>query len=88
MPRRWAKRVNLLSESTAVTVSGRARELQQSGVKVVNLGGGKPDFNTPLHIGEAAVNAINPGFTHYVANKRIHHSSERPLRPNFGATIT
>ena len=71
MLNRWAKKINSLSESMTVAVSDRARELQQSGVKVVNLGGGDPDFNTPPHIVEAAFDAINKGFTHYVASKGI-----------------
>jgi len=71
MPGRWAKKIDLLSESMTVAVSDRARELQQRGVKVVNLGGGDPDFNTPPHIVEAAVTAMNQGLTHYVASKGI-----------------
>ena len=71
MPSEWTKKVNLLSESATVAISDRARELQQSGVKVVNLGGGDPDFRTPSHIAEAGVNAINQDFTHYVSSKGI-----------------
>jgi aspartate aminotransferase len=38
---------------------------------VVNLGGGDPDFDTPLHIVDAATEAIRRGLTHYVASKGI-----------------
>ena len=71
MQGRWALKIDSLSESMTVAVSDRARELQQRGVKVVNLGGGDPDFNTPPHIVEAAVTAMNQGLTHYVASKGI-----------------
>ena len=71
MVKRWAQKIDSLSESMTVAVSDRARELQQRGVKVVNLGGGDPDFNTPPHIVEAAVKAMNQGLTHYVASKGI-----------------
>jgi len=71
MAKRWAQKIDSLSESMTVAVSDRARELQQKGVKVVNLGGGDPDFDTPPHIVEAAVAAINQGLTHYVASKGI-----------------
>lgn len=71
MAKRWAKKIDSLSESMTVAVSDRARELQQKGVKVVNLGGGDPDFDTPPHIVEAAVAAIDKGLTHYVASKGI-----------------
>lgn len=71
MKLRWAKKIDALSESVTVAVSDRARELQQKGVPVVNLGGGDPDFNTPPHIAEAATDAIRKGLTHYVASKGI-----------------
>jgi aspartate aminotransferase len=71
MAKSWAKKIDSLSESMTVAVSDRARELQQRGVKVVNLGGGDPDFDTPHHIVEAAVAAIDKGLTHYVASKGI-----------------
>jgi aspartate aminotransferase len=71
MAKRWAQKIDSLSESMTVAVSDRARELQQKGVKVVNLGGGDPDFDTPPHIVEAAVAAIHNGLTHYVASKGI-----------------
>jgi aspartate aminotransferase len=67
----WARKIDVLSESMTVAVSDRARELQQSGVRVVNLGGGDPDFDTPAHIVAAAGEAIRKGFTHYVASKGI-----------------
>ncbi|MCU0591162.1 MAG: aspartate aminotransferase, partial [Desulfobacterales bacterium] len=63
MRRHWAQKIDALSESMTVAVSDRARELQQNGVQVVNLGGGDPDFNTPAHIAEAATEAIRKGLT-------------------------
>jgi aspartate aminotransferase len=71
MAKSWAKKIDSLSESMTVAVSDRARELQQRGVQVVNLGGGDPDFDTPPHIVAAAVAAIDKGLTHYVASKGI-----------------
>jgi aspartate aminotransferase len=68
---RWARKIDALSESMTVAVSDRARELQQQGARVVNLGGGDPDFDTPPHIVAAAADAINKGFTHYVASRGI-----------------
>ena len=43
----------------------RARELRASGVDVITLGAGEPDFDTPEHIKQAAVNAIAAGDTKY-----------------------
>jgi aspartate aminotransferase len=68
---RWAQKIDSLSESMTVAISDRARELQQRGVPVVNLGSGDPDFDTPAHIVAAAGQAIQRGLTHYVASKGI-----------------
>jgi aspartate aminotransferase len=68
---RWARKIDALSESMTVAVSDRARELQRQGARVVNLGGGDPDFDTPPHIVAAAAAAIAKGFTHYVASRGI-----------------
>jgi len=61
--------VSALRESATVAVSDRARQLQQEGVDIVNLGGGDPDFDTPQHIQDAGIKAIRSGFTHYVNSK-------------------
>ncbi len=42
-----------------------------AGTNAINLGLGQPDFDTPPHIKEAAVDAINKGFTGYTANLGI-----------------
>lgn len=58
-------------ESGTVAISDRARQMQQEGIDVINLGGGDPDFCTPDSIRAAAIEAIQKGFTHYVASKGI-----------------
>jgi len=65
----WASQIDSLRGSMTVAVNDRARQLQQDGIDVVNLGGGDPDFDTPAHIAAAATEAIRGGFTHYVASK-------------------
>ena len=50
--------------------TGRAN-CSSAALKVVNLGGGDPDFDTPPHIVAAAVDAMHHGLTHYVASKGI-----------------
>jgi aspartate aminotransferase len=71
MRKPWAQKIDALNESMTVAVSDRARELQQKGVPVVNLGGGDPDFDTPPHIVAAAAEAIRKGLTHYVASRGL-----------------
>ena len=51
--------------STTLAITARANELKAQGVDVVSFAAGEPDFDTPDHIKEAAVKAINGGFTKY-----------------------
>ncbi|MCR4397632.1 MAG: pyridoxal phosphate-dependent aminotransferase [Firmicutes bacterium] len=60
-----SRRARNLSPSPTLALDARTKELQAKGVDVVNLGIGEPDFDTPSHIGDAAVQAIREGFTKY-----------------------
>ncbi len=60
-------RVHRIKPSPTIAVTQRARELKQAGKDVIGLGAGEPDFDTPEHIREAAIEAIRNGFTHYTA---------------------
>ncbi|MEI6438173.1 MAG: pyridoxal phosphate-dependent aminotransferase [Candidatus Omnitrophota bacterium] len=51
--------------STTLAITARAKELKEQGKDVVNFAAGEPDFDTPDYIKEAAVKAINSGFTKY-----------------------
>lgn len=54
-----------LGTETAFEVLARARALESQGKEVVHLEIGEPDFDTPRNIKEAAIKAINAGYTHY-----------------------
>jgi aspartate aminotransferase len=58
-------RLEKLSESQTLALTKRVRELQAAGEDIVGLTLGEPDFDTPDHIREAAIQAIKDGFTHY-----------------------
>jgi aspartate aminotransferase len=60
-----SKRLESLSESQTIGMSRLSRELAATGVDVINLSLGEPDFITPRHIREAAKKAIDDGFTFY-----------------------
>jgi len=60
-----------LAPSPTLAVSESARQLKAQGIDVIDLGGGDPDFITPEHIREAAIDAMNAGDTHYVASAGI-----------------
>ena len=54
-----------LAPSATLAMSQRSNELKASGVDVVNLSVGEPDFNTPDHIKEAAKKAIDENYSRY-----------------------
>jgi aspartate/methionine/tyrosine aminotransferase len=54
-----------LGTETAFEVLAKAKALEKQGKDVVHLEIGEPDFDTPKNIKEAAVKAINSGYTHY-----------------------
>ena len=51
--------------SATLAVTQKARELKARGVDVISLGAGEPDFDTPDHIKDAAIDAIRRGETKY-----------------------
>ncbi|MDQ3044244.1 MAG: pyridoxal phosphate-dependent aminotransferase [Chloroflexota bacterium] len=63
-----AERVRIQGPSPTLVVSDKARALKAQGHDVIDLGGGDPDFITPEHIRQAAIDAMNGGDTHYVAS--------------------
>src|SRR5213078_2654460 len=58
-------RVQAIKPSPTLAVTAHAAKLKAEGKDVVSLGAGEPDFDTPQHIKEAAIAAINRGFTKY-----------------------
>jgi len=61
----FAKRMETLGTETAFEVLAKAKALEKQGKDVVHLEIGEPDFDTPKNIKEAAVKALNAGYTHY-----------------------
>lgn len=62
-----AKRVAKLKPSPTLAIDAKAKAMIAQGSDVVNFGVGEPDFDTPDNIKEAAIKAINNGFTKYTA---------------------
>ncbi|MCF8335526.1 MAG: pyridoxal phosphate-dependent aminotransferase [Bacteroidales bacterium] len=60
-----SKRIQSLSESQTIAMSQRSAELKAQGKDIINLSVGQPDFHTPDHVKEAAIQAINNNFTSY-----------------------
>jgi len=62
-----SSRVQSIKPSPTLAVTNRAAELRAAGQDIIGLGAGEPDFDTPQHIKDAAIDAINSGFTKYTA---------------------
>ncbi len=60
-------RVKSIKPSQTIAVTSKARELKELGKDVIGLGAGEPDFDTPIHIKDAAIKAIKEGKTKYTA---------------------
>ena len=54
-----------VSPSSTLAITAKFNEMKANGINVVGFGAGEPDFETPEHIKEAAIKAINDGFTRY-----------------------
>ena len=62
-----SNRVQNIKPSPTLAVTNKANELRASGKDIIGLGAGEPDFDTPHHIKDAAIEAINQGKTKYTA---------------------
>src|SRR5262245_6353708 len=62
-----ASRMSRISVSQTMAVNEKALQLRDHGVDIVDFGAGEPDFITPENIRQAAVRAIQAGFTKYTA---------------------
>lgn len=60
-----ASRVRRIKPSPTLAVTAKANQLRLEGVDVINLAAGEPDFDTPDHIKQAAIAAMQAGQTKY-----------------------
>ncbi len=60
-----AQRLNSFSEPQTIKMAKMSRELKARGINIVDLSLGEPDFKTPEHIRNAAIAAINEGYSKY-----------------------
>ncbi|MEK6224548.1 MAG: aminotransferase class I/II-fold pyridoxal phosphate-dependent enzyme, partial [Thermodesulfobacteriales bacterium] len=58
-------RAERLQPSATLTITAKAKALKSQGVDVIGFGAGEPDFDSPDHVKEAAIRAINEGMTKY-----------------------
>ncbi|WP_333023192.1 pyridoxal phosphate-dependent aminotransferase [Wolbachia endosymbiont of Pentidionis agamae] len=62
-----AERVSFIKPSPTLAITSKANKLKNEGKNICVLAAGEPDFDTPVHVKEAAIQAINEGKTKYTA---------------------
>lgn len=60
-----SKKAQEVKPSSTLAITAKAKEMKANGIDIVGFGAGEPDFNTPLNVCNAAIAAINDGFTKY-----------------------
>jgi aspartate aminotransferase len=68
---RISKRAASLAPSLTLAIDSKAKQMKAEGEDVVGFGAGEPDFDTPRHIKDAAIKALNEGFTKYTPSSGI-----------------
>ena len=66
-----SNRVKQIKPSPTLAITAKAKAMRAEGIDVVGFGAGEPDFDTPDHVKEAALEAIRAGFTKYTASGGI-----------------
>jgi aspartate aminotransferase len=65
MQYRISRRAASLAPSLTLAIDSKAKQMKAEGIDVIGFGAGEPDFDTPQHIKDAAIKALNEGFTKY-----------------------
>ena len=60
-------RINRIEVSATMAITAEALRLKSTGIDLADFGAGEPHFETPRHIKDAAIAAINTGYTRYTA---------------------
>jgi aspartate aminotransferase len=68
---RISQRAASLAPSLTLAIDSKAKQMKAEGQDVVGFGAGEPDFDTPRHIKDAAIKALNDGFTKYTPSSGI-----------------
>ena len=66
-----SQRAASLAPSLTLAIDSKAKAMKAEGLDVVGFGAGEPDFDTPQHIKDAAIAALNAGFTKYTPSSGI-----------------
>ncbi|MFL0168013.1 pyridoxal phosphate-dependent aminotransferase [Candidatus Clostridium helianthi] len=68
----FSKKAEQIEPSITLAITSKAKQMKKDGEDIIILGAGEPDFNTPENIRNAAIEAINEGFTKYTSASGIN----------------
>ncbi|MCQ8893487.1 MAG: pyridoxal phosphate-dependent aminotransferase [Methanolinea sp.] len=69
--RELSRKLAGIPPSATLEISNLARQMEKKGVPVISLSIGEPDFDTPQHIKDACIRALEAGETHYAPSNGI-----------------
>jgi len=71
-----SRKASQITPSPTLAIDAKAKQMKSEGIDIIGFGAGEPDFDTPGHIKEAAIAAINEGFTKYTPASGIPELKE------------
>ncbi|MDP2796962.1 MAG: pyridoxal phosphate-dependent aminotransferase [Methanoregula sp.] len=69
--RQLSEKIAAVAPSATMAISDKAKKMEREGIDVISLSIGEPDFDTPRHIRDACIDALNRGETHYAPSNGI-----------------
>ncbi|UCF29868.1 MAG: pyridoxal phosphate-dependent aminotransferase [bacterium] len=75
-----AKRVKGIKPSPTLAITAKAKQMKADGLDVVGFGAGEPDFDTPDNIKQAAIRALEEGFTKYTPVPGTNEAKDAVIR--------
>ena len=66
-----SEKIAAVAPSATLAISDKAKKMQREGIDIISLSIGEPDFDTPRHIKDACIDALNRGETHYAPSNGI-----------------
>lgn len=73
-------RVKAISPSLTLAITAKAKKMRKEGIDVIGFGAGEPDFDTPDNVKQAAIKAIDEGFTKYTPASGIDELKEAVVK--------
>jgi aspartate aminotransferase len=69
--RQLSEKIAAVAPSATLAISDKAKKMHREGIDIISLSIGEPDFDTPRHIKDACIDALNRGETHYAPSNGI-----------------